>query len=541
MPDSTERPIAGADRLSLDTSGWTNPAGVRTIFWFAPGLAIAAGLAGVLVNLGGPSAATLVTLGAFVILAVDLSVRWRVTKRLLDALTVASDEIEAKDRALAELDRTAEVLSAIVRSSPVAVHAVGRDRNVTIWNPASERVFGWPADEIIGGPLPVSMLPPDEPTSSLARIERTIAGAGPDGERVRRLSKDGKARWIDVHSAPLRDRHGRAIGAVDHLVDMTELVQVEAQLLQAQKMASIGLLASGLAHDFNNTLAVAGGFAKLISEEAADPRIRDDAEAIVGVVERARQLSRQLLAFTRETEPADLMTDVPAVVSDLVPLLRQLLGPEIETRVEVPEGRMIVRTEACLLEQALINLAVNARDAMPGGGRLSIAVIARSGPANASPSVASGPNAIAADDGVATMPAAGEDDPFVEITVRDSGCGIPAERIDRIFEPFFTTKGVGHGSGLGLAMVRKFAAGARGGVTVESAPGVGTTVAIRLPLARQQHGPRGDSPAAIARPRGGPASYASVSAGLRRAGDVFVARGDRGEHPGRETRMVGVA
>jgi two-component system cell cycle sensor histidine kinase/response regulator CckA len=540
MPYSAIRPIAGADRSSLESTGQTTRLGARPIVWFAPILAITAGLGATFADPGRASGPTLVTLGALMILAVALAVHWRVTQRLLDTLTIAKGEIEARDRTLTELNRTAEILSAIVDSSPVAVHAFGLDRKVTIWSQASERIFGWTAEEVVGGPLPAGLMPPDQRSSSLARIERTIAGAVPPAERVRCLTKEGKARSIDIHSAPLRDRRGRVTGAVRHLVDKTELVKGEVELLQTQKMASIGLLTSGLAHDFNNTLAVAGGVAALIGEEAANPQIRADAETIIGAVERAKQLTQELLIFARETDSTSVPTNVAAVVVGLVPVLRQLVGPEIQIAVDVPERPMIVRTEAWQLEQALINLAVNARDAMPGGGRVAIAVSARQRQGDASSSFVPSLTSIATDNAAMTS-AAVPDDALVEIAVRDTGCGIPAERMDRIFEPFFTTKRVGHGSGLGLAMVRRFAAAAGGDVIVESAPGLGTTVAIRLPKAHEPNGVRSDLPADRDTLLSGHASHAGIPGWTHPAMGVHMSHGDRDRNPGREAERVEAA
>jgi signal transduction histidine kinase len=275
---------------------------------------------------------------------------------------------------------------------------------------------------------------------------------------VRRLTKDGRERWIDIYAAPLRDRRGRSIGVAGQLVDVTERVQLEAQLLQAQKMEAIGLLASGLAHDFNNTLTVAGGFAALIQAETTDSQVRTDAEAIVTVVEKARELTRRLLAVARDTGAPAAPTDVRNVIVDLAPLLRQLLGPAVEVDLALPDRPAIACLDAGQLEQALINLAANARDAMPDGGTLTIGV-----------------NEVAGPEG---------DEPFLEIVVRDSGTGIPADMLNEIFEPFFTTKLSENGSGLGLSMVGGFAARAGGDITVESEVGKGTAFVIRVPEVR---------------------------------------------------------
>ena len=363
----------------------------------------------------------------------------------------------------ANLDQTTDILSAMIQSSPVATQAFALDRTVTIWNPASERLFGWTADELIGQMLPREMTPDDERASSVAQFERTIGGATVEGDRVRRLTKSGEMRWIDIYAAPLRDRSGRAIGVVGQLVDVTDRVELEAQLLQAQKMEVVGLLASGLAHDFNNTLAAASGFATLIEEISTDAEIRADARAILDVLERARGVLRQLLSFARHSDKSSDPVDVRLVVRGLLPLLRQLIGPEIRINAELADEPMIARVDAGQLDQALINLAINARDAMPGGGLLTIAVSS-----------------------------VGRRGSSIEIVVHDSGAGIAPAVQARMFEPFFTTKELSKGSGLGLAMVRGFAAGAGGEVAVESTPGRGSRFSIRLPRVSQQPGAVGE-------------------------------------------------
>ncbi len=352
----------------------------------------------------------------------------------------------------ADLDGTTDILSAMIQSSPVATQAFALDRTVTIWNPASERLFGWTADELIGRPLPRAMTPDDERASSMARIERTIGGATVAGDRVRRLTKSGEVRWIDIYAAPMRNRAGQPIGVVGQLIDVTDRVELEAQLVRAQKMEVVGLLASGLAHDFNNTLAAASGFATLIEQTSTNPEVQADARAILDVLERARGVLRHLLSFARDSEKLSRPLDVRLVVEGLLPLLRQLMGSEIRLDTALADEPMIARVDAGQLDQALINLAINARDAMPRGGRLTIAVNS-----------------------------AGRRGSLIEIAVQDSGTGIAPDVQARIFEPLFTTKELGKGSGLGLAMVRGFAAGAGGDVTVESTLGRGSTFSIRLP------------------------------------------------------------
>jgi signal transduction histidine kinase len=301
------------------------------------------------------------------------------------------------------------------------------------------------------------MIPECERASWAARIERTIGGSVTHGDRVQRQTKDGRLRWVDIYAAPLRDPVGKPIGVAAQLVDVSDRVELEAQLLQAQKMETIGLLASGIAHDFNNTLTAAGGFAALIELNVTEDEIRADAHEIVKAVDRARLLTAKLLAFGRQSDVATRTLDARSIVSGLLPLIRQLIGPETEIGIEIPSQPAMIRVDAGQLEQALINLAVNARDAMPGGGRLTLIVAMGEG----------------AEDG----DGAGR----VEITVRDTGRGVREDIRQRIFEPFFTTKGHGFGSGLGLAMVKGFAVSAGGEVTVQSVVGSGTTFVICLP------------------------------------------------------------
>ena len=402
-------------------------------------------------------ASGLMTVIAFASVSVfALTLDWRATRRLHGALDAATAEIAARDAAETELDRTSEILSAIVRSSPVPTQAFASDRTITIWNPASERIFGWTADELVGKHLPIEMIPVEDRETSDARIDRTLSGAIQNGERVRRLTKDGRERWIDIYAAPIQDRQGRPIGIAGQLVDVTERVELDGQLVHAQRMGAIGLLASGIAHDFNNMLAAAGGLAELIAA-ATTGVVREDATAIVDVVRRGRQLTRQLLDFARDGDAMVQVVDLREIVSDVEPLIRRLIGPGVQVAVTLPSTPMIARLDPGQLEQALINLALNARDAMPGGGDLEIAL----GQAGGDDPAGAGP--------------------WSTIRVRDTGTGIPESVIDSIFEPFFSTKPVGTGTGLGLAMVRGFAANAGGRLSVESSVDVGTIFQLLLP------------------------------------------------------------
>jgi signal transduction histidine kinase len=238
-------------------------------------------------------------------------------------------------------------------------------------------------------------------------------------------------------------------------------------------MGAVGLLASGIAHDFNNTLTAAGGYAELI-RNGSEGTVREDATVLIEVVDRGRQLTRQLLDFARRGDGAAGPVDVRQVIIGIEPLIRRLIGSSIAVELSLGSEPLTASVQVGQLEQSLVNLAINARDAMPDGGRLRIGVdtVAPDRPPAPSP------------DG-ASVVVVGRDRPAriddLEITVSDGGCGIPAIVLASVFEPFFTTKPIGMGTGLGLAMVRGFVEAASGSLEVSSTVGVGTTFTIRLP------------------------------------------------------------
>ena len=445
------------------------------------GISAATAIVGVAARLTIGPARTLMPAGSVILAIVSfaavsafaLGLDWRATGHL--TATLAASEAELAERVAAEgrLRETSEILSAILTSSPVATQAFDRRRNVIVWNPASERTFGWTAEEVVGRPLPAEMLPAEERDASRERIERTLAGSTTNGERVRRLTKDGDERWVDIYAAPLLDHDGTAIGIAGQMVDVTDRVRMEAQLTQAQKMGAVGLLASGIAHDFNNTLTAAGGYAELI-RSGSEGAVRDDATTLIEVVDRGRQLTRQLLDFARRGDGEPGQVDVRDVVIGIEPLIRRLIGSNVIVELSLGGEPLHASIQVGQLEQSLINLAINARDAMPGGGRLRITA-----------------DTVAPDDqpraaeGALTIVAVGRDrrrrPDDIEIIVADAGAGIPPKVIANIFEPFYTTKPAGVGTGLGLAMVRGFVETAGGSLTVSSGPGKGTAFAIRLP------------------------------------------------------------
>ncbi|MEO8677505.1 MAG: ATP-binding protein [Vicinamibacterales bacterium] len=261
--------------------------------------------------------------------------------------------------------------------------------------------------------------------------------------------------------------------------------QLEDQLRHAQKMEAIGRLSGGIAHDFNNLLTAIRGYSELLLRALADSPLRADVEEIYHAAERAATLTGQLLAFSRRQILSPEIIGLNQRVMDMSRMLNRLIGEHIAIDLRLATDLWSVRADSAQLEQVLVNLALNARDAMPDGGRLAIET------AN---------HDVTAARAHALEIKAG---PFVELRVRDTGVGIPTELQARVFEPFFTTKPKGQGTGLGLAMVYGFVRQSGGAVTVESAPGRGTTFALLLPRTDDTTTDRSATPRQLAGPRHG--------------------------------------
>ncbi|MDX2192979.1 MAG: PAS domain-containing protein [Gemmatimonadales bacterium] len=334
---------------------------------------------------------------------------------------------------------------------------------------ANRAVLGLVGDEgtLLGRPIwevPLFHADPEQPARVRAVVTRALAG-----ERVRDelvlVSPDGRRAPLDTIVGPLRDADGRIVGVIASAIDIGERKALEEQLRHAQKMEAVGRLAGGIAHDFNNILTVITGYCELLQFSLPDePTLRADVEQVHRAALRAAGLTRQLLAFSRRQVVQPRVIDVNEVVRTLEPMLRRLIGEDVELEVALAPDAGSVRADPGQLEQVLVNLVVNARDAMPEGGRIAIAT-ARD----------------ARDrewDGVPP----GE---WSAIAVSDTGVGMDAETRARIFEPFFTTKELDKGTGLGLSTVHGIVTQAGGHVLVESAPGAGATFRVLLPPAAE--------------------------------------------------------
>ena len=283
------------------------------------------------------------------------------------------------------------------------------------------------------------------------------AAAGKLFEQEVRLERDGASTaHLDVSVQPVHGPDGKIIYLLFEARDITDLKAAQEQLRQSQKMEALGQLTGGIAHDFNNLLTVVVGGLDIISKRAEDAKLKRYAENALGAAERGARLTAQLLAFSRVQRLEVRPTFVAPLIQNMRPLLRNVLGPGITKEFYLDESLIPVMADPTQLEVAILNLAINARDAMPEGGVLTFS----------------------------TTPVKIEDDTdldegdYIELTISDTGTGMPPEVVERAFEPFFTTKEVGKGTGLGLSMVYGMARQSGGAARIESRPGEGTAVKL---------------------------------------------------------------
>jgi len=276
----------------------------------------------------------------------------------------------------------------------------------------------------------------------------------------------GQEIVVQTVKTPVRDGEGNAVGVLGIFWDITEQRKLEEQLRQSQKMDAIGQLAGGIAHDFNNLLTGILGYANLLRiESQPDTLAHDAAKTIEGAAERARDLTSQLLGFARKGKHQVVPVNMHDIIQEAMRLLSRTIDPSIRITGKLHAGHCTVMGDPGQLQQVLVNLAVNARDAMSDGGELTIATEVVGAESSCSPG---GPRS--------------PDQQYLRVAVSDTGVGIPKELQERIFEPFFTTKGHGQGTGMGLAMVYGIVADHDAGIDVKSEPGQGTTISICLPL-----------------------------------------------------------
>jgi two-component system cell cycle sensor histidine kinase/response regulator CckA len=381
---------------------------------------------------------------------------------VLGCVEVLRDITERK-HAEEALQRVNEMLQALIRASPVPIVAVDPEGIVFLWNPAAEQVFGWTAEEAVGELNP--LIPADTSDELRALRERVLAGEAFTGVELRRQRKDGRFVDVSFSAALVRDADGKIMWIMEVLEDITERKRLEEQLRQSQKMEAIGKLAGGVAHDFNNLLTAITGYSELVLSRLREgDRVRKHVLEIKKAGERAASLTRQLLAFSRRQVLVPQVLDLNSVVSNMQKMLRRMIAEDIDLETIPAPDLGCVRADPGQLEQVIMNLAVNARDAMPEGGKLTIET------AN-----------VELDESYVQSHIDVVPGRYVVLAVADTGCGMDVETLSHIFEPFYTTKEEGKGTGLGLATVYGIVKQSAGHIAVSSEPGRGTTFKIYLP------------------------------------------------------------
>jgi two-component system cell cycle sensor histidine kinase/response regulator CckA len=376
---------------------------------------------------------------------------------VVGAATIARDIRPEK-----EAESHLQLLAAIVDASEDAILSRDLDRRILSWNPGAERIFGYRADEVLG--QAIDLAAPDL-TPELAEIREGLLRGEPQATHEMPMRrKDGSEVWISAAASPITDPSGRVVGVASVLRDVTTQRELEAQLRQAQKMEAIGNLAGGIAHDFNNLLLVIRGYTSILLARAEiGERHQEDLRKVDLAAERAADLTHQLLAFSRQQTLRPELIDVSAVADETLGLLRRLIGENINLEWELGADLPLILADRGQFGQVVMNLAVNARDAMPNGGTITI----RSG-------------TVEFDEGDAGEHANGT---YVYLQLSDSGIGMDLAVQERAFDPFFTTKE--DGTGLGLATVYGIVKQSGGHIWLSSEAGVGTTFEVYFPVAAQ--------------------------------------------------------
>ena len=377
-----------------------------------------------------------------------------VTERLEAERALRATEARAK--------ATYELFRSLIDVAPQPIIALDHEHRVTLWNRAAELLFGWSVQEVLGNPVP--NIPPEHRASFLAR-KRLVDQRGIMGpNEVTRMRKDGSRIDLLAASGAVDDADGAATGYIGIFTDLTQHRILEAQLRQSQKLEAVGRLAGGIAHDFNNVLAIITSYVEMLLGPHDPETEREDLAEIGAAAARAAALTRQLLTFSR-TQVVHLATvNVNDVVTNILPMLNRASAENIRLRTSLASDLGPVFADAAQLEQVILNLTVNASDAMPDGGSLLIET------AN-----------MELDDRYTLSHPDVVPGRYVMLSATDTGCGMSTGVLANIFEPFFTTKEPGRGTGLGLAMAYAIVRQAGGHIAVDSEVNRGATFRIFLP------------------------------------------------------------
>jgi two-component system, cell cycle sensor histidine kinase and response regulator CckA len=364
-----------------------------------------------------------------------------------------------------------ERLAAVVRSSTDAIITTDEHGVITSWNPGAEEIYGYTAAEMVGQPGSATSLlvVPEERRGETEIVPRVLRGENVKSHETSRIRKDGSRVEVSLSVSAIYDPYGQVAGIASTARDITEQKQIQRILSQTERLESIGQLAGGVAHDMNNLLTIILNHTDFALDRLAhDDPVREEIAHARGAADRAATLVRQLLLFARQEEVAATEAlDLSAVVSGLTGMLARTLGEHIALRTELTDESWAIAADRGQIEQVIVNLAVNARDAMPDGGVLTIVTA----------------NVTLDQEQVSTYTGQGEPGQHLCLAVQDTGVGMPPEVIARALDPFYTTKPVGVGTGLGLATVYGILSKAGGHLHIASQPGQGTTITTYWPIA----------------------------------------------------------
>jgi len=404
--------------------------------------------------------------GMFVLSAIrDISER----KRIAEELRRANEELHR--RTAEQLGEYRSRLASIIDSSEDAIIGKNLDGTIASWNKGAERIYGYTPEEVVGKHISL-LAPTDRPDEIPEILQKTARGESVEHYESVRVTKDGRHLDVSISVSPLRDAKCDIVGASAIARDITAQKRAEGQLQQSQKMEAIGRLAGGVAHDFNNILGIINACTEFLRDRI-DPNAESSVyvENIKKATERGSSLTHQLLTFSRTPAIQPCILDLNERLKDISKLLRPLMGDDVEVLVVSKSPSAVVEADPGQLDQVLVNLAVNARDAMPRGGKFILET-----------------RAMKFDEAFAEQHQAMAAGRYVLLAISDTGNGMDEATVSRVFEPFFTTKEVGKGTGLGLATVYGIVKQSAGHILVYSEPGYGTTFKIYLPSADHKIG-----------------------------------------------------
>ena len=382
------------------------------------------------------------------------------------AIAILRSDIRKRADAEARMRYTDERMQLTIRQMPIGFIEWSADAKVLAWNPTSEKIFGFTRDEVIGKKMFDEIVAP----AAREHVDRVFAdllkNRGGMHSINDNVAKDGRTITCEWFNTPLVDSHGKVISVFSLLQDITQRMHLEKHVQQSQRLNAVGQLAAGVAHDFNNILTIITGHTGLLlSRSDIHAEARADLERVENAALRAAALTRQLLTFSRQQAMFPRALNINEVVQVSAEMLARVIGEHIRFNIRLATNLPAVEADPAMLDQVITNLAINARDAMPRGGSISIATELTTithQDIQANPDAHLGPH--------------------IQISVIDTGTGIRPENLARIFEPFFTTKEVGKGTGLGLAVVHGIVRQHRGWISVTSTEGKGTTFHVFLPI-----------------------------------------------------------